>query len=290
MHHGPSTKADLDRVVLITLRVLNVHPLTPFAVTSLILPFFHALRPRSHYLHRLTIIFLAFGPLFIILTISYEGLFYFAIALTLLTWVRLEHRIQERTGTSPGTTTPHASPHRPLRLSDLRISLFFLYLLQSAFFSTGNIASISSFSLDAVYRLLPVFDPFSQGALLLLKLLAPFALVSANLGILTHRLRLRGGSLFAVVMAIGDYLTLRFFWEVRDEGSWLEIGESISMFVIASVLCVFVAGLEGLSGVFVKGVGFEEGEDAGSKLGNENGIEKMVAENGNGVQKGAESG
>lgn len=57
-------------------------------------------------------------------------------------------------------------------------------------------------------------------------------------------------------MGIGDYLTLRFFWEVRDEGSWLEIGESISMFVIASLLCIFVAGLEGVSVLFVRGVEF----------------------------------
>ena len=62
-------------------------------------------------------------------------------------------------------------------------------------------------------------------------------------------------------MGIGDYLTLRFFWEVRDEGSWLEIGESISMFVIASVLCVFVAGLEALSEVFVRGVEFQDDGD-----------------------------
>ena len=62
--------------------------------------------------------------------------------------------------------------------------------------------------------------------------------------------------MFAVVMGIGEYLTLRFFWEVRDEGSWLEIGESISMFVIASLLCIFVAGLEGGSELFVRGVEF----------------------------------
>ena len=254
-------------------------------IASFIVPFLHALQPRDHYLHRLAITFLAFGPLFVILTISYEGLFYFAIAITLLSWVRLEHRIHQSFSTKPQPSTANGSAlkseltsplnpaadaanardralqtgdYRSLTLSDARICLFFLFLLQSAFFSTGNIASISSFSLDAVYRLIPVFDPFSQGALLLLKLLAPFALVSANLGILTKRLRLRSGSLFAVVMGIGDYLTLRFFWEVRDEGSWLEIGESISMFVIASLLCIFVAGLEGISELFVRGVEFED--------------------------------
>ncbi|KAK3113301.1 Glycosyl phosphatidyl inositol anchor synthesis [Teratosphaeriaceae sp. CCFEE 6253] len=261
-------------------------------VASLVLPFLHALQPRDHYLHRLVVIFLAFGPMFIILTISYEGLFYLAIAITLISWVRLEHRIHQRfsptsspsstqspfeLATSPASALSAANDHEPalktgayrsLTVADARICLFFLFLLQSAFFSTGNIASISSFSLDAVYRLLPIFDPFSQGALLLLKILAPFVLVSANLGILTRRLKLRGGSLFAVVMGIGDYMTLRFFWEVKDEGSWLDIGESITCFVIASMLCVFVAALEALSEVFIKGVAFSDethgrGKEAG---------------------------
>ena len=47
---------------------------------------------------------------------------------------------------------------------------------------------------------------------------------------------------------------MNFFWLVRDEGSWLDIGTSISHFVIASLLCVFVAGLEFVSEIFVSGV------------------------------------
>lgn len=150
---------------------------------------------------------------------------------------------------------------RYLTLSDLRTALFFLFFLQSGFFSIGNIASISSFSLEAVSRLVPVFDPFSQGALLILKILAPFVLLSANLGIITKRLRLKGGALFAVVTGLGDWLTLRFFWAVRDEGSWLEIGESISIFCIASALCIFVAALEMVSEVLVGGLDVYDNEE-----------------------------
>lgn len=256
------------------------------SVSSLIVPFAHGLAPTDDYLHRLVVIFLSLAPMFIILTISYEGLFYFALSCTLITWVRLEHRVY-RTFTPPEVShlSPESDPasdlnplapalaasstrqqaldkkdYRALTLADARIALFFLYFLQSAFFSTGNIASISSFSLDAVYRLIPVFDPFSQGALLILKILAPFALVSANLGLLTRRLKLKSGALFALVIGISDWLTLRFFWSVRDEGSWLEIGESISVFCIASALCVFVAGLEMVSEVFVRGIEFKEDE------------------------------
>ncbi|KAI9847043.1 MAG: Glycosyl phosphatidyl inositol anchor synthesis [Thelocarpon superellum] len=265
--------------------ILGEITLTKNAVTSLAIPFLHGLQPKSHYLHRLVIIFLTFSPIFIILTISYEGLFYFTFCATLVTWVRLEHQLSKSTSKA-ARTSPHATPtmglsplapalaasatrlkalqrrgdYRALTLDDARIALFFLFLLQSAFFSTGNIASISSFSLDSVYRLIPVFNPFSQGALLVLKLLIPFALISANLGILNRRLGMAPSAIFMVVMAVGDVLTLNFFWMVRDEGSWLDIGTSISHFCIASLLCVFVAVLEAGSEVFVSGVDVDVGE------------------------------
>lgn len=228
------------------------------------MPLAHRLQPNRHYLHRLLVIFLTFAPSFVILTISYEGLFYSAYCITLLTWVRIEHYGQKFFTTPPkkdnaeGTTKPHAtsfaSPFRPLKLSDARVALFFFVLLQSAFFSTGNIASYSSFSLESVMRLIPVFDPFSQGALLIIKLMIPFALISANLGILNKRLGVAPSALFMVAMALSDVLTLYFFWVVKDEGSWLEIGSTISHFAIASLLCVFVAALEGVSAVFISGI------------------------------------
>ncbi|KAH8783628.1 GPI ethanolamine phosphate transferase-like protein [Hyaloscypha finlandica] len=236
-------------------------------VLPLIMPFLHRLQPNNHYLHRLMVIFLTFSPLFVILTISYEGLFYLGFCVTLITWVRLEHSayIYDKPQLKPTTNGTAAvpgslasSPFRSLTLSDARVSFFFLTLLQSAFFSTGNVASISAFSLDSVSRLIPIFDPFSQGALLMLKLMIPFALISANLGILNKRLGVAPSALFMVVMAISDFLTLHFFWVVKDEGSWLEIGSTISHFCIASLLCMFVASLEGVSELFIAGVEVED--------------------------------
>ena len=91
----------------------------------------------------------------------------------------------------------------------------------------------------------------------------PFAVISANLGILNRRLGVAPSSLFMIVMAISDVLTLNFFWMVRDEGSWLDIGTTISHFVIASLLCAFVALLEFLSEVFVGGV--DVGDESGTR-------------------------
>jgi phosphatidylinositol glycan class N len=55
-------------------------------------------------------------------------------------------------------------------------------------------------------------------------------------------------------MAISDVMTIRFFFMVRDEGSWLDIGTTISHFVIGSLMSVFVAGLEPISEVLISGV------------------------------------
>ncbi|PYI12028.1 GPI-anchor [Aspergillus sclerotiicarbonarius CBS 121057] len=239
-------------------------------VASLLLPFLYRLYSNSHYLHRLMVLFLTFSPTFIILTISYEGLFYFVFCMTLATWVRLEHAIyvytaatrndaavSKKTGTeATAVVEGQAYRYRTLGVSDARVALFFFFLLQSGFFSTGNIASVSSFSLESVCRLIPIFSPFSQGALLILKILIPFALISANLGILNRRLEVAPSALFMVVMSISDIMTLNFFYMVRDEGSWLDIGTTISHFCIASFLCTFVAGLEFLSEVMIGGVDF----------------------------------
>ncbi|KAL9625737.1 MAG: hypothetical protein Q9160_000057 [Pyrenula sp. 1 TL-2023] len=250
-------------------------------VVSLVLPFVHRTRPNNHYLHRLVILFLTFSPAFIILTISYEGLFYFTFWVTVVTWVRLEHRVYAFTSNKPisarlsgelDVATPlveatknrlealKSGDFRQLTLSDARIALFFLFLLQSAFFSTGNIASLASFSLDSVYRLIPVFDPFSQGALLVFKIMIPFAIISANLGVLNRRIGVAPSALFMIVMAISDIMTLNFFFMVKDEGSWLDIGTTISHFCIASLLSVFVAGLEFVSEAFISGIEMDEDE------------------------------
>ncbi|KAL5119449.1 Glycosyl phosphatidyl inositol anchor synthesis [Pleosporales sp. CAS-2024a] len=250
-------------------------------LVSLLLPQLHRLYPNSNYVHRLVVIFLQFAPTFIILTISYEGLFYFAFCLCLFSWMRLEHQVylhtreQAKTTASPGEPVKAAGDAavgrvdssktdelRTLSLGDARIALFFFYFIQSAFFSASNIASVSSFSLDAVYRLIPVFDPFSQAALLMLKLMVPFAFLSSVFGLLHVRLGVGPSALFMVVMAVSDVMTLSFFFMVKDEGSWLDIGTTISHFVIASLLGVFVAGLELVSEVMIRGVDFGEQKTA----------------------------
>lgn len=259
------------------------------------MPLTYRFDSSNHYMQRLMVIFLTCAPTFVILTISYEGLFYVAFSITLLAWVRLEYSIHTFTAVQTkqnGHATKDGEPAtaglRPLNLSDVRVVLFFMVLLQSAFFSTGNVASVSSFSLESVNRLLPVFDPFSQGALLIVKLMIPFALISANLGVLNKRLGVAPSALFMLTMGLSDILTLYFFWVVKDEGSWLEIGSTISHFVIGSLLCVFVAALEGVSGFFISGLVVGDKADATAAPG-ENG-KKTGSSEPNGKTSGKKPG
>jgi GPI ethanolamine phosphate transferase 1 len=115
----------------------------------------------------------------------------------------------------------------------------FLFFINIGFFGTGHLASVSSFSLDSAYRFTTIFDPFVQGGLLTYKLIIPFCLLSAVFGIVSRSLELEPFSLFLIVLSTTDVMTLNFFFLVRDSGSWLEIGTTISHFMIASIFIVF---------------------------------------------------
>ncbi|KAI9475586.1 MAG: Phosphatidylinositolglycan class N-domain-containing protein [Benjaminiella poitrasii] len=209
---------------------------------SSIFPFIYRGKTYDDYLARLLVICFAFTPLMTLLSISYELLFYVCFCCTLLTWLEMERTLYKG--------TRHAV-HRPLQGSDIRAVLLFLFFIDVAFFGTGNIASMSSFSLESVYRFTTIFDPFLMGALLIVKVLIPFFVASAVLGILSSSTDLQPFTLFLSVMSITDIQTINFFYFVTDYGSWLEIGTSISHFCIAELFIVFTMILFLLSRLLV---------------------------------------
>ncbi|KAJ3219626.1 Glycosyl phosphatidyl inositol anchor synthesis [Dinochytrium kinnereticum] len=212
-----------------------------------IIPYVDTAKKGHHFLRRIIVIYLSFAPLFILLSISYEALFYGVFSLLLIAWLILERRIYSDSALYPLSneyqdatkSTPTSPQFRPLVSADLRIAVFFLLFVNVAFFGTGNIASVSSFSLESVYRFTTVFNPFLMAALLLMKIWVPFFLLSAVFGVLSRSLDLPAFSLFLVVLSTTDVMTLNFFFLVRDDGSWLEIGTTISHFIIASAFIVF---------------------------------------------------
>ncbi|GAA5934260.1 hypothetical protein JCM3775_006952 [Rhodotorula graminis] len=215
------------------LPVLNQYAGWFILAASSSLPLVHG-RPRGQpYPERLAVLLFAFAPSFVILSLSYEALFYGVYVAALIAWVQLESSLAAEEPNDDGR----------IKLAHVHVSLFFLAFLHLGFFGVGNVASISSFYLEPVYRLMTVFAPFPMGALLLFKLLIPFVALAAASSVINRRLHLPPLSLFLVGSVLSELLTIFFFFRVTDEGSWLEIGSSITNFVICSALGLFSSAL-----------------------------------------------
>jgi phosphatidylinositol glycan class N len=93
-----------------------------------------------------------------------------------------------------------------------------------------------------------------MGGLLVFRILVPYFALSAVFGVLSKAVDLPPNALFFLTISTTDLMTLRFFYLVRDSGSWLEIGSSISHFVISSGLLVFNMILFWISSLLVRRV------------------------------------
>lgn len=210
--------------------------------------------PRS----KIMTLFLAFSVCFVVLSISIEGLFYSAFTCNLLLWIDVEAIVRKASGTNGNGSTRKEVRSNDYRFQadDVRIALFFLFFVQVAFFGTGKYVTYvpclsvshvdshfqrcvyivsynwmtfgmawshnasSSFYLEPVYRLVPVFNPFLMAALLvhfpiwsyppadlrmqIFKIVVPYVILSAVFATLNARLCLPSFSLFLVALTLTD--------------------------------------------------------------------------------------
>jgi len=145
------------------------------------------------------------------------------------------------------TYNPDITQFRQIYLDDVRRAFFLVFFLVTAFFGTGNIASVNSFDLASVYCFLTVFSPFMMGALMMWKILIPFVLVMCAFEAVQLTTQLPSKSLFLMVLIISDIMALHFFFLVKDYGSWLDIGTSISQYVIVMSMTIVLVFLNGLA-------------------------------------------
>ncbi|XP_061850855.1 GPI ethanolamine phosphate transferase 1 isoform X3 [Colius striatus] len=220
-------------------------------VSSSVLP----LLSPTFLFQRLFSIVLSLMSTYLLLSTGYEALFPLVLSGVMFVWINMEQEALQHYGLSLKpklavfnfTYATDITQFRQLHLDDVRRSFFFVFFIVTAFFGTGNIASVNSFDPASVYCFLTVFSPFMMGGLLVLKVVIPFVLVSCAFEAVQVTTQLSSKSLFLIVLVISDIMALHFFFLVKDYGSWLDIGTSISHYVLVMSLTIFMMLMNGLA-------------------------------------------
>ena len=225
--------------------------------SSLILPF---LGPPS-ILGRLLYIALIYCNLFFLLSTTFEAIFVVLLCCLLYVWLDVEQNLVGSRKVcsiwegiisydAPQTLSLVISKddrHHLYRFSaeDVRRITFCIFFGLLSFFGIGNIASLNSFDVRSVYCFLTVFSPFVMGGLLIFKMVIPFVFVSCSYNVMTCLLCQPLIPSLLLSLILSDLMGINFFFLVRDSGSWLDIGLTISHFVI--VISMVVAAIVLLS-------------------------------------------
>ncbi|KAF7633921.1 Sulfatase domain-containing protein [Meloidogyne graminicola] len=152
-----------------------------------------------------------------LLSISHEALFFCLFSSLLFVYFKLETDV-------------------------LKISTF-----ETTFFGTGNISSLNSFNPSFLRHFITIFSPFIMAILLLLKIFFPFLLISlyfissifqnnSFVNKLNNKIIIK--KLSTIVAIIINNMAMIFFYCLKTEGSWLQIGISISNYVICLVCSI----------------------------------------------------
>lgn len=226
--------------------------------TTLASSTFVPLLSSTRLFHRLLSILLSLTATYLLLSTGSEALFPPALSWLMFVWINIEqeamlaHSVSGRQElfTLDFSANIDISMIRQLKLDDIRRSYFFVFFIITAFFGTGNIASINSFDPASVYCFLTVFNPFIMGGLMMWKVIIPFIIVMCTFESIQVTTQLSSRSLFLIVLVISDLMALHFFFLVKDYGSWLDIGTSISHYVIVMSMTIFLMLLSVVTHIF----------------------------------------
>lgn len=212
--------------------------------SSILIP----LLSSTRLFHRLLSVLLSLTATYLLLSTGSEALFPPALSWLMFVWINIEQEALFSQGVSGRqelskidfAANVDITKIRQLKLDDVRRSYFFVFFIITAFFGTGNIASINSFDPASVYCFLTVFNPFIMGGLMMWKVIIPFIIVMCTFETIQVTTQLSSRSLFLIVLVISDIMALHFFFMVQDYGSWLDIGTSISHYVIVMSMTIFL--------------------------------------------------
>uniref|UniRef100_A0A0R3S270 GPI ethanolamine phosphate transferase 1 n=1 Tax=Elaeophora elaphi TaxID=1147741 RepID=A0A0R3S270_9BILA len=181
-----------------------------------------------------------------LLSLSYESSFMLLLFVLLTTYVRLEfgHMSDDE---FLAMSLPERDNETKLiaDVSDTNFvewlqGLNLIILIEAAFFGTGNIASLNSFNPSFLRCFISVFSPFTMATMLIFKISLPILAVAFTYAVIVRLKKILIAKLSMILLIISDTMALIFFFRLVDEGSWLDIGSSISHYSVCMLLTVIV--------------------------------------------------
>ena len=166
-------------------------------------------------------IFLWGFPFYILLTISYEGIFLTIFYNYLQLWIEVEKMKK-------------IEKNNKFSLTDIFMYSFLIY---SSFFSIGEIESLNC----SFYRLIYYFSssPILKYALLAYKIMFPILLVTASFFEICKKKNTSIFDSLILLIALLGFMSLKFFFNIRESGSFKEIGMSIAIYIISIAVPYF---------------------------------------------------
>ncbi|CAD5110957.1 DgyrCDS311 [Dimorphilus gyrociliatus] len=166
------------------------------------------------------------------LVTSYEAIFFAIYSFLLILWIHVECQLAKIKNIERIHFSRSSISARNLEARDIRIAVAYLIFVTLGFFGIGNIASINSFDVTSTYCFTTILKPFIMGPLIFIKTVLPMLTATCAVYAIHVALSVPLKGLFALILFISDAMAVHFFFMIKDEGSWLDIGTSISHYVV----------------------------------------------------------
>ncbi|XP_018577322.1 GPI ethanolamine phosphate transferase 1 isoform X1 [Anoplophora glabripennis] len=201
---------------------------------------------------RLIATFFAFAPFYLLVSPNYEVLFSVFYVALLCTWLLIESKSFQFGNVSNivyYVKFENYKSKNKISPDIFRRAFLFMVFIFLGFFGTGNIASLNSFDPMWVRAFLTVFSPFKMTGLILLKLMVPFIFTCCIFRAINSVGKENVLNTFCIILIFSDLMVLQFLYLITNEGSWLEIGTSLSHFIIMEAFVTILLLLYGLAHV-----------------------------------------
>lgn len=222
--------------LLIVYDLDNKHGLSEFkqAISWIVfgLSFALPLMSPNSFRDRLTAILSSLCIPFTMMSLSYEPLFFMTFSSSIYYWVLMVYTLRRQQHSIPDV---EHNLGQTIELVDFKRAFISILYILSSLFGTGNIASVSSFDPNWVRCFVATFAPFLMTTLIITKLIIPILLVMCAVTLIISITKAPLDKFFIILLICCDIMCLNFLFLVQNKGSWLEIGTSISHFVIMEV-------------------------------------------------------